>query len=181
MLIGLTGKLAAWKGQVIKFLQQKGYQHITFSNLIKEEVLVRGLELSRYNLNQIWTEIRNKEWQGAWATRIINMIDPEQDYVLDGIRTLGEIQELRKFWKFVLIGIDADERLRYERVVSRQRETDQKTWEWFLEMDKLDLAAEDPNGTQVLKCMAVADFTVINNSTIEEFRNKIEYIYQQIS
>ena len=45
MLIGLTGRNAAGKGEVAKHLQTKGFQYYSLSDVIRDEIRSRGQEL----------------------------------------------------------------------------------------------------------------------------------------
>jgi dephospho-CoA kinase len=46
----------------------------------------------------------------------------ENNYVIESIRTEGEINELKKLSKFNLVFIDADEKTRYQRAKERLKE-----------------------------------------------------------
>jgi hypothetical protein len=53
MLIGLTGRNAAGKGEVAKYLQTKSFYYYSLSDAIRDELRSRKLEVSRESLIQV--------------------------------------------------------------------------------------------------------------------------------
>ena len=58
MIIGLTGKNAAGKGEIANYLKTKGFVYYSLSDVIREEATKRGLEHTRDNLIRLGTEMR---------------------------------------------------------------------------------------------------------------------------
>jgi Dephospho-CoA kinase len=58
MIIGITGNIGAGKDTFAQHLVVKGFIHISLSEFIREEVVKRGLEMSRENLHNISNEMR---------------------------------------------------------------------------------------------------------------------------
>ncbi len=180
MIIGLTGRISSGKGFIKNFLEKIGFKYYTFSDVVREEAAVRGIEITRKNLQDLGNEVRNKEGPGAWAKRIIEKLELGKNYIVDGIRNPGEVEELRKIKNFFLIAVDAPQEERYERLRLRAKPSDPKTWEGFLEIDNRDFGEDDPKGQQVCKCMEMADFFIFNNSNIEVLMERIKDVYKQI-
>ena len=180
MIIGLTGRIAAGKGVIKDFLLTKGFYYYTVSQIIREEAARLGIPIKRKELQDLGNAIRNKEGGGAWMKRIIEKMDKKEKYVIDGIRNGGEIEELKKLGNFVLISVDAPQELRFERVLKRDKDSDPKDWKGFLEMDNRDFEEEDPLGQQVGKCMEMANFSLVNDSTFEDFEMKIKEVCDEI-
>ena len=88
--------------------------------------------------------------------------------------------ELKKHGNFFLISIDAPQKTRFERLVERGNDSDPKTWDEFLILDKRDFGENDPFGQQVGKCMELADFKIRSDGLIEELNRKIEEIWDRI-
>jgi len=57
-LIGLTGTNGAGKGEAAAFLRSLGYAYHSLSDILREELLARGLEASRDNLIAVGNELR---------------------------------------------------------------------------------------------------------------------------
>lgn len=180
MIIGLTGRIASGKGEVAEFLKKTGFEYHTISQKVREVAARINLPIKRESLQDLGNLIRKYDGNGAWIRRIIEGIDSKKNFVIDGIRNPGEIEELKKAGNFFLISIDAPLEIRYKRVLKRNKESDPKEWNEFVKMDERDFGEEDQNGQQVGKCMAMADFHLINDSTLEEFLEKVEEIYNKI-
>ena len=184
MIIGLTGRIAAGKGLVAECLMENyGFGYETVSMEVRREVKSRGYneeEIKRSLLQDIGNEIRQREGSGAWMNRILKRVDLSKNITIDGIRNPGEISVLRMQDNFYLFSVDALKIKRYNRIISRGKQSDPKTWEEFLEMDRRDYREDDPLGQQVGKCMEQADYHLINNSTVEEFNYKIRRLFSNL-
>ena len=91
MLIGLTGRNAAGKGEVAKHLQAIGFQYYSLSDVIRDEIRDRRLEPTRENLIQTGNELRQKFGPSVLADRILERIDDDKNYVIDSIRNPAEV------------------------------------------------------------------------------------------
>src|SRR3989344_5194886 len=133
MIIGLTGKNAAGKGEVAAYLKAKGFTYHSLSDVIREEATKRKLEHSRDNLINLGNELREKFGSNYLAKKINNKINQHfkknknQNFVIDSIRSPFEAKELMKNKNFILAGIDAPVELRFQRLLSRNRLGDAKT------------------------------------------------------
>jgi len=179
MIIGLTGRIAAGKGAIAGYFIDKGYSYIALSSVIREEAEKRGLPVERKILQDIGNEFRNKGDLGVWVRKAIEKMNNTQSYLIDGIRHPGEVAELRTK-PSILISIDAPQKERFERMLKRNKSSDPKIFEEFLKLDNRDFCDTDPNGQQVGKCMEMADYTIINNSSYENLIKRLDEIYSEI-
>ena len=175
MIIGLTGTMGSGKGGLARYLEKKGFQRLIFSDVVNGEILKRGMEITRKNQQDVADELRRID--GNYLTkRLLEKVGCGGDAVLDGIRNIAEINFLRQQKGFVLIGVDADSIIRFNRVVSRGDVRDPKTHEEFLERDKKDRFSENPEGQQVNLCLSKADHLILNNNCEEEMFEGVERI-----
>jgi len=183
MIIGLTGTKAGGKGAVAEILKEKDFFYTSLSDRVREEASRRGLgNYTIKDLQDIGNELRERFGNEVLAKRTIQMIEGKENVVIDGIRNLGEIQELRKIKGFVLIGIDAPRKLRFERLIKRGRASDPKTYEEFLEIDKRDIGEGEENyGQQVGECMKEADYKIYNDGSLDDLKRKVDEILADIS
>ena len=183
MIIGLTGSLAAGKGVVSDFLKERGFVYLSLSNELRQIGKEKKVELTRENLQNLGNKMREENGSHVLAKLISEKIN-NQKYikaVVDGIRNPAEIIELRKIKDFFLISVDASLISRFNRIIERNRESDPRTWEDFLKTDARDKGMnESEAGQGVAKCMEQADFTLINDKTLEETKEKVAEIYQKI-
>ena len=182
MLIGLTGRIAAGKGVISEFFKEKGFEYLSLSQEVRAEADKRGITHKRKNLQDLGNSLRNEEGSGVLAKRIIEKINRDKNYLIDGIRNTREVEELRKQFKeeFYLISVDANLNLRWRNLQKRGKESDPKTFEKFLEADKRDFEENLENGQQVKECMKRANYNILNNGTIDELNEKVEKIYKEI-
>ena len=177
MIIGLTGTNGAGKGTVAELLKEKGFGYYSLSDEIREEVRKRGLDEGLDNLIRVGNELREKEGPATLSKRILKRIkeSKKNNFIVDSIRNPAEIEELRKNKSFILIAVDAPVKLRYERVKSRKRASDFVSFEKFREQEEVQLKG-GKTGQQLLKCIGMADFKIINDSDIDELKEKVEKI-----
>ena len=173
MRIGLTGTKASGKGAVAELLKQMDFIYSSTSDRVREEAVARGkVNYTIKDLQDIGNELREKFGNEILAIKTLELVKGNEKVVIDGIRNLGEIEELKRQENFILIGVDAPQEKRFERLVKRARESDPKTWEDFLVMDKRDSGlGEESSGQQVRKCIEQADYFFYNNyPTLEEMK-----------
>lgn len=178
MIIGLTGKNAAGKGELAKHLQGKGFVYFSLSDVLRDEAARQRLDHSRETLIRLGTEMREKFGNGILAKRINEEISrlktkDKNNFVVDSIRNPGEIEELRKNDGFILIAVHTDEKIRFERLLKRGRVGDAQTFEEFAEHEKKENNNKGA-GQQLDKCIEVADKTINSNGTIEEANKDLD-------
>lgn len=183
MIIGLTGTKASGKGVVADMLKEKGFEYSSMSDRVREEAVDRNLEdYTVKDLQDIGDDLRKKFGLGVLAIRTLERLKDKNNCVIDGIRNLGEIEELRKNPDFVLIGVDAPSQIRFKRLIERGRFSDPKDYQDFLVMDQKDKGIEsDSSGQQVSKCLEEADFLIMNDDTFDVLRNKINKIFGELN
>ena len=150
--------------------------------MLAEELEKRGLEVNRWNMQNLGDELRGKDGPGALMKMLLEKTETGKNYIFDSLRNAGEAEFLRNNAKgFVLIAVDAPQKLRFERILKRNKPSDPKTWEEFLKIDNRDFFDENnPMGQQVGKCMEVADFIVMNDADLEKSKKEIEDVWEKI-
>jgi dephospho-CoA kinase len=182
MIIGLTGTIASGKGEIAEYLKKKGFSYFSLSQEVREEATKREIEHTRENLQRLGNELRTQHGNGILAQLVSQKIFPGMNVIVDGIRNPDEIQELKKQGHFHLIAIDAPKEDRFKRVISRNRESDPKTWPEFLKIDAIDQGfQQEASGQQVMQCMKFADYKVTNNASLESLQDKTQYIVNAIT
>ena len=173
MIIGLTGANASGKGEEGSYLKSKGFKYYSLSDILREEARAKGVEPSRENLIKLGNELREKNGPSVLANLAIKKIADKNDrVVIDSIRNPFEIKAFRKLKGFTLIGVDAPLEMRFERAVARNRPGDPETLEEFVEKEKKENASVSTN-QQLENCLKAADVVIINDSSMEDFRKKI--------
>ena len=96
--------------------------------------------------------------------------------IIESIRTVGEAESLKNKGNFILFAADADPKVRYERAVVRNSETDHVSYEKFLSDEQREMDNTDPTKQNIGKCIQLADHIFLNNGTIEELDKQIEAV-----
>ncbi|MBI3026955.1 AAA family ATPase [Candidatus Woesearchaeota archaeon] len=180
MIIGLTGKNAAGKGELAKHMQSKGFVYFSLSDALREEADNRKLDHFRDTLISLGNELRKKFGNGILAKKINEKIKNHQKifpqekfFVIDSIRNPGEVEELRKNEGFLLVGVVTDQKIRFQRLLKRGRIGDATTFEEFKKQEDKENNNEE-SGQQLDKCLQLADKDISSNGTIEEANKEFD-------
>jgi dephospho-CoA kinase len=174
MIIGITGTLGAGKGTVVEYLKTKGFVHYSARDIWNEEIARRGLVSNRDTMVEIANDMRRLHGAEYFAKRALEKAKENGgDAVIESIRTPAEA-ELIKQNGGVIWAVDADINTRYERIVGRQSETDQITFEKFVEDEKREFTNPDPTKQNISGVMQIADATLTNNTTPEALCEQVE-------
>jgi len=169
MLIGLTGSYCSGKDTVAEYLVKKRkFIHYSLSDVLREEMRTRGIKITRENLIRFGTDLRKKHGNSILAKKVLLKCPKEENCVITSIRHQAEVMELRKRNDFFMINVDAPAKMRFARMVKRNREEDPKTFEKFLEFEKKESQTKGP-GQQVSRCMEMADITIQNDSKTTKY------------
>lgn len=176
MIIGITGTDGAGKGTVVDYLvEKKGFVHYAARELWIDEIRRRGLEVQRENMRIVANSLRKEHGNDFLVTAYVARMKEEgvENAIIESIRTTAETEAL-KAGGGVLLAVDADQHLRYDRIVGRASESDAVIFEQFAAQEALEMNDPDPNGMQKAAVMAMADYTILNNGTLKELHSRIE-------
>ncbi len=176
MIIGVTGTTGAGKDTLARYLEKKGFLHISLSDIIREEANKKGVELTRSNLQDLGNQMRRADGLGVFAKKALEKIRKGENYVVTSVRNPGEIKTLAENRRFVLWAVDAPQKERFLRISSPRRrgEGDPFTFEEFKKSEAREIESSDKSSQQIAECMETADFTVFNDSSLESFFRKID-------
>jgi len=182
MIIGLTGLPASGKATVATYLINKyNFKQLVFSDIIKNELAKDNIvspDREDYKIKA--RDLRQLHGDGALALLLIKQIqktDPkiENNYVLDGVRTMGEVIEIQKVGGQVwAITAPVDKRLAWMN--SRNRDIDTKfSLQDLQKLDDKELhSGEKTKGDHTLaQTIKNADVTLINDKGIEDLEVQI--------
>jgi dephospho-CoA kinase len=101
--------------------------------------------------------------------------------IIESLRAVGEVEALKQKEDFLFFAIDADPKMRYERVVLRGSETDKISYDEFIANEQREMINTDPTKQNISKCMQLADHVFTNNGTLEELHQQIEEITTKLN
>ena len=174
MIIGITGLNCSGKGSVVEFLKEKGFKHFSARALIKKEILERNLELSRDNYIKVANDLRKQFGPDYIAETLYFEAKNYPNSVIESLRTLSEVNSLRSKGDFVLLAVEADQKLRYQRAISRNSETDKISFEKFVEQELTEFSSSDEFKQNLKSCIELADYTIVNNGSFSDLKKEIE-------
>lgn len=181
MIIGLTGKNGAGKGEVANILVDSGFIYHSLSDAIRDEAGKNHSEITRDILIETGNKLRHENGASVLADRILLKLDPEKNYAIDSIRNPAEVQSLRRRQDFTLIEVKAFPETRFERLKSRNRENDPQNYDQFLTLEKAEESNDDPLKQQLRKTISMADHIVENNGTLNELSDHIRALMKDIA
>lgn len=175
MIIGITGTIGAGKGTIVEYLvEKKQFRHFSVRGFITEEIKKRGLPVNRDSMVVVANDLRAKNSPSYIVDRLFEKAkEAGGNSVIESIRTPGEIISLRKQPNFNLFAVDCDPEIRYNRIKSRASETDQVDFNTFLENEKREMTADDPNKQNLKKCIEMADFVFDNSGEVEHLYSAV--------
>ncbi|MFH1306136.1 MAG: deaminase [Candidatus Micrarchaeota archaeon] len=182
MIIGITGKNCAGKDSIAQYLQEKkGFHVLSLSDVIRDELADKGMLITRENLIEKANQMRKMLGAGILAKKVVEKIERGLNYVIVSIRNPKEVAELRKLDEFNLLHVDADARIRFERMKKRQREGDPQTFEAFLYLETAEAKNIDPSKQQLDEVINMADGKIENNTSLQRLYESVDVVLGQFS
>jgi len=173
MIIGLTGKFAAGKGTVADYLGRLGFSYHSLSDVIREELKVRGISESREHLTEAGNDLRRVEGPAALALRIMARLRDGGSHIVDSIRNPAEVEVLRTVPGFFMLGVDADARVRFQRLLARGRQGDPTSFEQFAALEERETSSTDPTHQQLRATWALVDEIVMNDGAVAQLESAV--------
>jgi dephospho-CoA kinase len=137
-----------------------------------------SIPTSRENMQKVSTVLRANFGEDLLAKGIANdasKLDADV-VVIDGVRRLTDIEHLVALPNFFLIKIEADDKLRYDRMVKRNENPgdNEKTFEQFLKDHETEADSQVPS------VMKTAKYSINNNGTFEELYKQIDELVEKL-
>lgn len=174
--IGITGTNGAGKGVVVDYLIGKGFTHFSASGFLSEELLRRNLALDRNNLRMVGNEFRERFGSGFIVEHFLSEAQKKgiEQFVIESIRSTGEVAALKAAGGKLLV-VDAERKLRYERIISRKSGKDHIDFDTFVAQEEREwYGAEGAHDMNIRLVMDQADHIILNNGTLEELYVQID-------
>jgi len=180
MILGIAGTIGAGKGTVVEYLKSKGFAHYSSSAVLAQILTERGELPIRANLSNLANELNRTHEGGVLAiSHNIAQAAGHEHYILESLHRVSEAEYIKKLGG-VILGIDADVRVRYDRASARKEGLkDEVTFEQFLSDSEREDEGKTGSGPNIKAVITMADYTIANNGTLEELYDQIEAFLHQ--
>jgi len=174
MIIGITGKNASGKDEVASILVKLGYKYFSLSDIIRQSLKNKNIEILRKNLIKEGTYLRKNYGLDYLADKTVENIKTNniKNSVIVSIRNINEVTRLKKEKDFILLAIKVDDKIIFERELERNRENPPENFEEFIKLEKIEFEG-NPAGQQLLKCIEMANFTINNDNSKELLKENL--------
>ena len=177
-VVSVVGMPGSGKSEVARAFEKNGFIRIRFGDVTDEEVKRRGLELNEKNERHIRELLRKEHGMDAYAKLNLPRIDSalkHSDVVIDGLYSWEEYTFLKAYYGegFFVVAVWASPRTRYARLSSRssRRLTPQET----ASRDRAEIENVNKGGP-----IAVADFTIVNESSLADLKKEARRIIARL-
>jgi dephospho-CoA kinase len=173
--IAFTGWARSGKDTAADYLAEKyGFEKVVMSELLLGEMKRAGMPDTKMNRSRMGKLLRERFGKDVVAKMAIEKAKKQglEKAVFVGPRSVSEIELFRKnLPSFKLVAIEAGQQKRFER----RSNQDAQTKEEFLKRD-----THDSEEFELGQVIGMADLTIGNNSTINDFKKAIDGLMQKI-
>ena len=174
-VIGIVGLPGSGKSTALEFVKEIA-PIITMGDVVRDEVIRRGLEITPVTLGEISKQIRLESGSQIVAKKCIEEIKRinETTVFIDGIRSMDEVLLFKEYWNFQIIAVICDEDVRYKRLSDRGRSDDTLIFDDILERDRREV------NFGLTEVIGHADYKVQNNSDTKSLKKNIREVIENI-
>ena len=173
-VVAIVGMAGSGKSDVSRIFQRHGFTRIRFGDITDEEVKKRGMELNEENERRVREMLRQEHGMDAYAKLNLPRIEvalKESDVVIDGLYSWEEYTFLKAHYgeNLCLVAVWSSPAVRYARLTGRKIRG--LAGEEAASRDAAEIANLNKGGP-----IAVADFTIINESSLQSLTGQTERI-----
>jgi dephospho-CoA kinase len=179
-LIGIGGTDGSGKDSLGEMLQERhGWLFVSVTDILRGELNNRGISLRRENLRSLGDEWRRAYGPGVLVAKALEIYEKQtkkyNGLVLASMRNPGEADTLHNEGG-ILVWVDADPEIRYRRVTSRSRGSeDVVSFEQFMAEHNIQSSGNHEAEMNLIKVKDKSDVFIENNGNdIEKFKKEAE-------
>lgn len=173
-IVAIVGMSGSGKSEVAQVFEEKGFARIRFGDITDKEVQKRGLELNEENERKVREQLRVEHGMAAYAILNIPEIDSaleQSNVIVDGLYSWEEYKLLKEKYgdDLVIVAVYSSPRTRQQRLLHRQvrpLSPEESSNRDYNEIENLNKGGP----------IAMADFTLQNQSCMEELRKEAKQI-----
>ena len=169
-VVSIVGMAGSGKSEVAAIFEKKGFKKIRFGDITDDEIKKRGLPLNEENERRVRQQLRQEHGMAAYAKLNLPRIDAalkSANVVVDGLYSWEEYVLLQNRYgeDFHVVAIWASPETRYSRLA--KREIRPLTAAEAAGRDVAELENTNKGGP-----IAIADFTILNESSLKELEKE---------
>ena len=173
-VVSIVGMAGSGKSEVARIFARSGFKKLRFGDVTDEEIKKRGLKLNEKNERYIRQQLRTEHGMAAYAELNLPRIDAlleSSDVVVDGLYSWEEYTLLKSRYSddFHVVAVWASPKTRYNRLGKRQIRP--LTVKEAAGRDVAELESTNKGGP-----IAMADFTIINEASLEDLERETKKV-----
>ncbi len=176
LLILITGMPGSGKSVVADVFRKKGVRIVSMGDIVRDLLKKEHEKGSRISLTDFSVKLRERHGEDIIAKLTSKAIEqyPDKIIVVDGVRSLVEVEVFREKYDVKIFAVHAPPQERFKRLRERKRRDDPKTFEEFKHRDLNELALGVGN------VIALADIMIVNyKKSLTEFIQEIENVLKE--
>ena len=176
-IVAIVGMCGSGKSIASEYYENLGYQKVYFGGVTLMKLKEEGLEVNPDNERMMRERLRKEYGMGAYAYLLLPKIEElskTSNVVLDGLYSWDELKILKeKFPDMIVLSIVVNKKDRYSRLVDREVRPLTNA-----EANKRDITEIEnlAKGGPI----AFADYYILNNGNIEDYKKDLEEITKLI-
>jgi dephospho-CoA kinase len=163
-IVAVTGMPGAGKSTATQTLVSQGWKRVVMGDVIREETRRRGLEADAKNTGEVMKALRKERGDSAVADLCMEAVERtgSDRVVVDGIRSMVEVQAFRMKASVLLVAVHASPSRRFALLKERKRKDDPISLDMFQARDDREL------GVGIGGAIALADEVLSNERATPE-------------
>jgi dephospho-CoA kinase len=170
-IVGMTG---SGKSEIARLFRDGGFATVRFGDITDEEVRKQGLPLTEENERPVREGLRKEHGMAAYARLSMPRIDValgNSNVVVDGLYSWEEYTFLKEYYKdnLIVVAVWSSPKTRYARLGKRKVRPltpKEAAGRDYAEIEKLNKGGP----------ICMADFTVLNDDSLDELKKQVERI-----
>jgi dephospho-CoA kinase len=173
-VVAIVGMAGVGKSEVAGVFEEHGFKKVRFGDITDEELKNMRLEPNEENERYIRQQLRKKHGMAAYAKLNLPRINSSlksSDVVIDGLYSWEEYILLKEYYggQFTTVAVCASPATRHARLANRKERP--LTLEEAASRDKSEIENINKGGP-----IAIADFTIVNEASLDKLAKETERV-----
>jgi len=176
-LVSIVGMTGSGKTEVAKVFEMEGFKRVRFGDITDEEIRKRGLEMNEKNERFVRQQLRDEHGMSAYAKLNAPRIDialKSSGVVVDGLYSWEEYTLLKsRYDDLHVVAVWSSPETRYRRLTTRIGRPLMR--EEAASRDIAEIENINKGGP-----IAMADFVIVNESSLEDLEEKAKGVISSL-